>query len=1109
MTTPIYITTPCLNVIETMDRTILSVVAQAGDFFIRYHVQDGGSTDGTLERLAWWQKQLESGRFPIHCKGIRFTYASEPDTGMYDALCKGFEAMPILPHSFMAWINGDDILEQGALALVANVTRHFYAQQVPWLAGATSLLRGDVPLVTHDVPMPTAALQAGLCDGMHWSFIQQEGIFFRKWLWDSVDVDRTVRPMKLAGDWNLWRLFAQKASLVQTTFTLGRFRIRAEQLSARLRDKYMAEINDRVPEAERRARFEALDDGGPVTRRALKTRYADDRIWVVEESASGQFTYHYSNAFGRPPKKNHAWTAPVDLFEGTLIGGPKVSAVPDMTPVKKEKGLLAFDRHWQFPAITEQHAFHCIRDRGVASEGVTYIAYPWATLIDKIQSTAPDLDDHLTQFWRFCHDIPKETVKVTVCQHIHARQYLSLFREAGIRDVFWTHATRADQEETATGAGEGAASIRFHPFPLYPVQVPQALPEAGPDHDALPRPHLFSFIGARPNHHYLTEARTWILDLLKDDPRGLIIGRDSWHYQKVVYDLQITGGAASAESTALVDTSASDEFRASLLQSTFSLCPAGSGPNSIRLWESIGAGAIPVILADTWAPPGDPRLWDMAAVFCKETPEDIRALPDRLAAIAADPERLAQMRQAMRQIWLLYGPDSFVTDVQQFMLAQGGGPGDGMPGEDTLPAALIPGGGPDLLQAAAAALLLDPAATQARIAADAALAEALRKARAALPEGAALARHYDAVCAHATRAALPDPTRTPTPALGRNAVPRLCLIGRHAIRTPLSYAPLRRLIGDRLAFVDTPDTADLLVTGFNLDLRENVATLRPLLQRPTPPKIAILSEEPLWDITWSGPFTGRDGAIQVDGLTIPYTFLGHETSDIYAFDRIPYFVLTSETYAVRYANLMARFARLGAAALLDRWARAPVSAAFCAEHRKGTSYDKAFPERGVAGLSVYRTELAEAATGQGVLRMGKGWGTDRPRQALPDWHLDKLALLDGRTRVLSALENVHQRLYISEKIFDAFAIGAIPAYWAAPGHRIFDLVPAGSMINCHALTPGAAADKIAATTPDTAMAEAWLETCARLATLFADTRAIRNEQKRVANATLKEILAIA
>ncbi len=506
-----------------------------------------------------------------------------------------------------------------------------------------------------------------------------------------------------------------------------------------------------------------------------------------------------------------------------------------------------------------------------------------------------------------------------------------------------------------------------------------------------------------------------------------------------------------------------------------------------------------MILADTWAPPGDPRLWDMAAVFCKETPEDIRALPDRLAAIAADPERLAQMRQAMRQIWLLYGPDSFVTDVQQFMLAQGGGPGDqdaglpalrdpagGMAGWDALAIALARGNRIGLLQACTRALLLDPAATQARIAADAALAEALRKARAALPEGAALARHYDAVCAHATRAALPG-----------------------APRTPLSYAPLRRLIGDRLAFVDTPDTADLLVTGFNLDLRENVATLRPLLQRPTPPKIAILSEEPLWDITWSGPFTGRDGAIQVDGLTIPYTFLGHETSDIYAFDRIPYFVLTSETYAVRYANLMARFARLGAAALLDRWARAPVSAAFCAEHRKGTSYDKAFPERGVAGLSVYRTELAEAATGQGVLRMGKGWGTDRPRQALPDWHLDKLALLDGRTRVLSALENVHQRLYISEKIFDAFAIGAIPAYWAAPGHRIFDLVPAGSMINCHALTPGAAADKIAATTPDTAMAEAWLETCARLATLFADTRAIRNEQKRVANATLKEILAIA
>jgi len=219
-------------------------------------------------------------------------------------------------------------------------------------------------------------------------------------------------------------------------------------------------------------------------------------------------------------------------------------------------------------------------------------------------------------------------------------------------------------------------------------------------------------------------------------------------------------------------------------------------------------------------------------------------------------------------------------------------------------------------------------------------------------------------------------------------------------------------------------------------------------------------------------------------------------------------VLTSEVYAVRYANMMARFAGVTPEALLARWAQAPVAAAFFAESRKGEPYAKAFPERDVAALSAYRTELAERVAGDGVLRVGKGWGSDKPRQDLPDWHLDKLAQLDGRTRILSAIENVHQRLYISEKIFDAFAVGAIPVYWAGPKHRIADLVPAESMLNCQGLDPQAAAARIAGFAPDADFAATWLKTCARLADLFGNGHAIQAERRRVADATLKAILSL-
>jgi len=44
------IVTPVLNGEKFLDQTILSVVGQTGPFSIRYHIQDGGSNDGTLDQ---------------------------------------------------------------------------------------------------------------------------------------------------------------------------------------------------------------------------------------------------------------------------------------------------------------------------------------------------------------------------------------------------------------------------------------------------------------------------------------------------------------------------------------------------------------------------------------------------------------------------------------------------------------------------------------------------------------------------------------------------------------------------------------------------------------------------------------------------------------------------------------------------------------------------------------------------------------------------------------------------------------------------------------------------------------------------------------------------
>ncbi|MGR3458064.1 MAG: exostosin domain-containing protein [Pseudooceanicola nanhaiensis] len=134
----------------------------------------------------------------------------------------------------------------------------------------------------------------------------------------------------------------------------------------------------------------------------------------------------------------------------------------------------------------------------------------------------------------------------------------------------------------------------------------------------------------------------------------------------MVYDFQVRG--LTDKPDALVDDKASDNFKKILRESVFSLCPSGTGPNSIRLWESIGLGSIPVIMADTLALPGKPALWQQAAVFCKEDRASILKLPEVLRKIHADPQALQQKRHAMAQIWKLYGLDNFVHDIRKLIL---------------------------------------------------------------------------------------------------------------------------------------------------------------------------------------------------------------------------------------------------------------------------------------------------------------------------------------------------------------------------------------------------------------------------------------------------------
>lgn len=240
MINTMYVITPCRNAEETINETISSIVNQAGDFHIRYHVQDAQSSDRTISILEKWKNLLGSGNFPISCLGVEFSYRSEKDNGLYDGISKAVEYIKLKENNFMTWLNSDDLLVPGAFSTVFGIGRVF--QDVNWITGKQCYLSGNHSLIYNETGpyYPTYLISKGYAENRYWTFLQQEGTFWKVDLWNSVG---GLNPnLKLAGDFDLWTKFAQKELLWQYNGPLGIFRKRPGQLSENLKD-YLSEID--------------------------------------------------------------------------------------------------------------------------------------------------------------------------------------------------------------------------------------------------------------------------------------------------------------------------------------------------------------------------------------------------------------------------------------------------------------------------------------------------------------------------------------------------------------------------------------------------------------------------------------------------------------------------------------------------------------------------------------------------------------------------------------------------------------------------------------------------------------------------------------------------
>jgi glycosyltransferase involved in cell wall biosynthesis len=326
--------------------------------------------------------------------------------------------------------------------------------------------------------------------------------------------------------------------------------------------------------------------------------------------------------------------------------------------------ILAHDAHWQEPARTERHAFELLRQTAAEIPGALYLGFPWATLIDATERGTPQADLLQTELHKLSARRPDADIVVTVCQHIKYAKYLEVFRRAGVTELYCAHAQRGVCLE---------GGIRIWPFSLFAVQRPtptQRSDVAQTDAAAfLARDLDFSYMGAFAARYYLTNVRELIVETLSDAPRAHVQSRGEWHYERQVYKQQIQGEALQqAELGAQQEREL--EYRDVMSRSRFALCPSGTGPNSIRFWEAIEFGCIPVLLADTLALPGPDDAWDRAIVRVPESREGVARIPSIIAAILADPAEVEHRLQALAAIRLRHGTDHMTDLLLERVAAQ-------------------------------------------------------------------------------------------------------------------------------------------------------------------------------------------------------------------------------------------------------------------------------------------------------------------------------------------------------------------------------------------------------------------------------------------------------
>jgi hypothetical protein len=265
---------------------------------------------------------------------------------------------------------------------------------------------------------------------------------------------------------------------------------------------------------------------------------------------------------------------------------------------------------------TEYYAYQKLKEYPLKSD-VVYLAIPWSVLINRKEIASLDIGKI-------------KNCDFTICQHVNYRKILPFLRKSGIRVLFAPH------------VNGWHANIRVLPFPHY---------AANGVNPACDKDILYSFIGLDSTKLIRSHLRRQIFSM--PHPKDTVIAeRQQWHWAR-----ESGWGDLSYER----QTQERLEYKDILSRSRFSLCPRGYGASTVRFWESLQAGAIPVLISDNMELPKNFN-WEKCIIRIKEN--KVKHILDRIGQIPDEKEK--EMRLACLEAYRQFSGIQFTSVIRDY-----------------------------------------------------------------------------------------------------------------------------------------------------------------------------------------------------------------------------------------------------------------------------------------------------------------------------------------------------------------------------------------------------------------------------------------------------------